>query len=57
MIEETALPDVLSLTPRVFADGRGAFSETYSQANLEKFGISTAFVQDNQSWSKDIGGA
>tara|TARA_B100000795_G_scaffold112494_1_gene83327 strand:- start:45670 stop:46215 length:546 start_codon:yes stop_codon:yes gene_type:complete len=52
-LEKTTLKDCFILTPKVFEDERGTFSETF---NAEKFtaqtGIHTRFVQDNQSTSK-----
>ena len=51
-ITPTALPDVLLLTPRVFADERGYFMETYNKADFHKAGITCEFVQDNQSKSR-----
>jgi len=51
-IVETSLPGVLILEPRVFADERGFFLETYNQRVLaEKAGIEESFVQDNHSRS------
>ncbi len=47
----TALPDVLRLRPRRFADQRGYFSETWNAAGLRAAGIDFDFVQDNQSFS------
>ena len=47
----TEIPDVLIIKPRIFADDRGYFFESY---NLEKFtaaGIAAKFVQDNESKS------
>lgn len=55
MIETTALDGVVILTPRVFSDNRGSFQETYNRDTLASFGIHTAFMQDNQSWSRDAG--
>ncbi len=55
MIEETGLHGVIQITPRRFSDGRGHFSETYNADYLAAEGITTAFVQDNQSYSRDIG--
>jgi dTDP-4-dehydrorhamnose 3,5-epimerase len=46
-----AIPDVVLLTPRRFADKRGWFAETYSAAAFTKAGISAVFVQDNHSCS------
>jgi dTDP-4-dehydrorhamnose 3,5-epimerase len=45
------LSGVRLLRPRRFADARGYFVETYNQNTMSKAGISTRFVQDNQSYS------
>lgn len=37
--------------PRVFGDSRGFFFESFQKAELQKFGITADFVQDNQSRS------
>jgi dTDP-4-dehydrorhamnose 3,5-epimerase len=50
-IETTHLPGVLLITPRVFADARGFFFESYSQETFRSHGIETLFVQDNHSKS------
>ncbi|KQB96660.1 dTDP-4-dehydrorhamnose 3,5-epimerase [Loktanella sp. 1ANDIMAR09] len=55
IITLTGLPAVIELTPRRFADSRGHFSETYNADTLAQHGITTQFVQDNQSYSRDIG--
>ena len=55
MIEATALDGVIIVTPKVFGDSRGSFQETYNRETWARFGIHTAFVQDNQSWSRDAG--
>ena len=47
-----AIPDVLHITPRVFDDERGFFYETFNQKAFADAGITTAFVQDNMSYSK-----
>lgn len=44
-------PPVTLLRPRRFADERGWFSETYSERREADHGITTRFVQDNQSFS------
>jgi dTDP-4-dehydrorhamnose 3,5-epimerase len=54
-IEETPLPGVLILTPRRFGDARGWFSEVWNKETLAKAGIHCDFVQDNHSYSKDVG--
>ena len=40
------------ITPAVFGDERGYFTETYNQKDYEDAGIDMEFVQDNQSGSK-----
>ncbi|MFK8332812.1 dTDP-4-dehydrorhamnose 3,5-epimerase [Pseudomonas sp. BJa5] len=48
----TALPGVLILEPRVFADSRGFFYESFNARAFEALtGVSTRFVQDNHSAS------
>ena len=47
----TKIPDVLLLKPRVFADPRGYFIETYSEQRYRESGILNHFVQDNESQS------
>ena len=42
----------MAFTPRRFADERGYFAETYSARVLAQHGVTTAFVQDNQSVSR-----
>jgi dTDP-4-dehydrorhamnose 3,5-epimerase len=51
-IQETALPGVLLLTPTIYRDNRGAFSETYNQRLMGEAGLPTTWVQDNFSLSK-----
>ena len=51
-IEETALPGVLVLTPTIYRDDRGAFSETYNLRRMTEAGLPTQWVQDNFSISK-----
>ncbi len=43
------------LHPRRFADPRGWFSETYSEASAAAAGIHVGFVQDNHSYSATKG--
>jgi len=51
-IIRTAIPDVLLLEPRVFADSRGYFFEAFHARRWEaETGVAAAFVQDNQSRS------
>ena len=51
-VEKCPLPEVLLITPQVFADDRGFFLETYSERDFAAAGIKARFVQDNQSRSK-----
>ena len=50
-ILSTLIPSVLLLEPRVFADERGFFMETYQARKFADLGIAAEFVQDNQSGS------
>jgi len=54
-VVETALPGVLSLTPKRFGDARGFFSETWNQRTFEALGLNLSFVQDNHSLSAEVG--
>jgi dTDP-4-dehydrorhamnose 3,5-epimerase len=49
---ETKLAEVQLLEPRVFADSRGFFLESYNQRTFEGLGIQERFVQDNHSRSE-----
>lgn len=52
-LEKTNLKDCFILTPKVFEDERGTFSETFNAKKfLDQTGIPVTFVQDNQSVSK-----
>jgi dTDP-4-dehydrorhamnose 3,5-epimerase len=51
-IRETSLPGVLVLTPAVYQDSRGAFSETFNQRKMEEAGLPALWLQDNFSLSK-----
>lgn len=48
---ETPLQGAYILEPKIFADDRGYFYESYNADALKNVGISTAFVQDNHSYS------
>lgn len=50
-IIETSIPKLLIIEPRVFADQRGYFFESYNQQKFQEAGISTVFIQDNESKS------
>ena len=48
----TELEGVVILEPKVFADDRGYFLETWSRERYEEAGIRDAFCQDNVSFSR-----
>ncbi|OIP84143.1 MAG: dTDP-4-dehydrorhamnose 3,5-epimerase [Porphyromonadaceae bacterium CG2_30_38_12] len=48
----TPIHDLLIIKPRVFADARGFFLETYNSKTYEKAGININFCQDNLSKSQ-----
>ena len=50
-IIETPIPGLLIIEPRVFADDRGYFFESYNESNFEKNGLVYRYVQDNESKS------
>lgn len=50
-IDETELPGVLAIEPRVFGDARGFFCETFNARRYMECGIPGPFVQDNMSRS------
>ncbi len=49
--EQTAIPEVIVVTPQVFGDERGYFTETYQKEIFKEAGITCDFVQDNESKS------
>jgi dTDP-4-dehydrorhamnose 3,5-epimerase len=50
-VSETALPGVLVIEPRVFADDRGFFLEAFHEPRYQAAGLPAVFVQDNLSRS------
>ena len=51
-VTKTKLKDCFVIEPSIVEDSRGYFFESFNQAKFEKLtGISTTFVQDNQSKS------
>lgn len=48
----TKLDGLLILEPKVFGDERGYFLETFNKRAFAEAGITTEFVQDNQSLSR-----
>jgi glucose-1-phosphate thymidylyltransferase len=55
IVEPTAIPDVLLITPPRFLDDRGFFSETWNERRFSEAGICGPFVQDNHARSADRG--
>jgi dTDP-4-dehydrorhamnose 3,5-epimerase len=53
--EPLAIPEVKLLTPPRFADARGFFSETWSEARYRALGVPGPFVQDNHVLSRERG--
>jgi dTDP-4-dehydrorhamnose 3,5-epimerase len=49
--ESLAIADVKLITPRIFRDDRGFFSETWNERALAEAGIPARFVQDNHALS------
>ena len=50
-IIQTALEGVVIIEPKVFADDRGYFFESFSQQRFIEKVCNTTFVQDNESKS------
>jgi dTDP-4-dehydrorhamnose 3,5-epimerase len=52
-VTPTAIPEVLVLVPKVFADARGYFIESFNAREFAATtGVDTLFVQDNHSLSQ-----
>ena len=52
-VQQTTLPGVLVVEPRVFSDDRGFFLERYHAERYAQAGIDARFVQDNHSRSAE----
>lgn len=52
IIEKGPIEGLLVIQPKVFKDPRGYFLETWNERDYNAAGLSTHFVQDNQSKSK-----
>ena len=50
-VQETPLPGMRILEPRVFEDARGYFLESYNEKDMMEAGVAEHFVQDNHSYS------
>ena len=51
-VQEFHIKGPLLLSPKIFSDDRGYFTETYKKSTFEALGISQNFYQDNQSLSQ-----
>ena len=51
-VQKTPIEGLLVIQPRVFADDRGYFFESYNKQVMAGLGITEEFVQDNQSKSQ-----
>jgi dTDP-4-dehydrorhamnose 3,5-epimerase len=51
MVQETSLPGVLVITPKIFRDDRGAFFETWNERRMVDAGLPGHWAQDNSSLS------
>src|SRR5258706_16361194 len=50
----TIIPNVIIIEPRIFADERGFFLESYQKQRFSEAGIPFDFVQDNHSKSQQV---
>ncbi len=50
-VEKTFIRDLLIITPEMFKDERGFFTEAYRKDKFSEFGLDVEFVQDNHSKS------
>ncbi len=51
----TNIEAVKIITPRRFSDDRGYFEEIFNAQRFKKIGIDCDFVQDNHSYSREVG--
>ena len=54
-ITPLAIPEIKVVTPRIFRDERGFFSETFNASIWEDAGLNDVFVQDNHVLSRAPG--
>src|ERR1700761_5275166 len=54
-VEDTPIAGVKIITPKKFGDHRGFFSEVYSAKAWAEAGLDYRFVQDNHSYSVEVG--
>lgn len=54
-LEQTGIRDLVVITPEIFKDERGFFTEIYRKDKFSELGLNVEFVQDNHSRSsKDV---
>ncbi len=51
-VEKCPIEGLYVITPKVFGDERGYFTEIYNKDEMRVHGLDAEFVQDNQSMSK-----
>lgn len=49
------IPDIVEVRPTKLGDHRGFFSEVYKAADFREAGLTTNWIQDNQSFSAAVG--
>lgn len=54
-VRETGLAGVLEIQPQMHGDERGSFCEVFNADDFARHGITTTFVQDNHSVSRQRG--
>lgn len=54
-ISRLEIEDVLLIEPKRFGDSRGWFCETFREDRLAEMGFTSKFVQDNHSYSAEVG--
>ena len=55
LVEKTSLPNVYIIKPSRLVDDRGFFEESWSNATFIDNDLNISFVQDNHSYSKELG--
>ena len=55
LVEDTEIKGVKIITPKKSGDHRGFFSEVYNEAQWHEAGLHYRFVQDNHSFSANVG--
>jgi len=53
-VQTTAIPGVLLITPKRYADERGWFTELYEADRYRRAGVDAGFIQDNRSLSRPV---